>query len=277
MSPDHIGMPFRCNGDVDRSVFEGKCRHREDGSAGRLYHALKYGPRAQLLADANTLGHDVAFCAGLYHCDYAASQWRKWTSVVHLDNSGGLSNGWDNGCWHTLCAHGGVLLILDWDRWPADVLQSRDGGKTWNGKVQNCAAPCGQEECIGGWVVLKRTRCSGEPSKQHVVVEGDYAVVNSSYDVEKISISATGACFEATKGWSGKWQQNGHILVVDWDGAECREVFHTFDGGLTWFTETDPKGLSLARLSTNALLPEIAVKNWECYDASDDEVWEAVS
>lgn len=254
MWPGHIGTPFRHNTVVARREY----MRRKMECEGCLVHSLKFGLRARLMDDALThgtgeLGRDHR-TVGDYYCEYAASQWRRWSSVLSLHCDGGLSNGWDRGKWHTCTPATGILLILEWERWPADVLQTTDDGQTWTGDILPC--PPGN---IAGFVVCRcaqappgaeeRLSCSAEapldPVGIHTAIYGGYfddGDEASGSRVEELRVHRGGLLTTASGLW-GSWRSNGQDLSLMWQGSHRVEVVRTFDTGFSWFGA----GLRMAR------------------------------
>mmetsp|Transcript_144112 Transcript_144112/g.447555 ORF Transcript_144112/g.447555 Transcript_144112/m.447555 type:complete len:111 (-) Transcript_144112:3-335(-) len=74
--------------------------------------------------------------------------------MVSLEEDGSIRNDLEPGAWETAWSGDGpaaALLVLRWDRWPADVLETEDGGQTWQGDV----LPQHPGEAAG-FVVLRR-------------------------------------------------------------------------------------------------------------------------
>lgn len=270
MKPENVGTPFSPNVNVSRGAFEHMCAE-VDGHSGALVHALKFGVRWRLLESCGELGRDLDLCVGQFYCEYAASQWRRWSSIVQLSRDGVLSNGWDHGIWHTAHHAMAVRLILEWDQWPADVAYSQDDGMTWSGYVLGAQPGTGM-----GWFSLERIEfpvdwtTGVQAMPQHI---GVYTAVHwhtIPVCVEEFRVHR-GGLLETGQGSLGSWHADGGILSLVWDPDSfhsCVTVMSP-DGGRSWFGFGDSAGLRLARRSGRTLESLDVIQqmhSWEVVD-----------
>lgn len=296
---EHVGTPFKHNGDLARPDFE----LRRVASEGRLVHALKFGVRARLLKDAGEGRRDVDLRGGLYHCEFAVSQWRRWTSVLHLEVDGSMTNGWDRGHWYTLGVTAGaplLRLVLDWDRWPADIVRTQDRGHTWEAEVLPSHA--GES---AGFIVLRRADAAieksleslgelGFPSVTPCCVVGVYTAVHirprgtAAHKPEEVRL-LWGGLAQTASGRRGAWALRNGGLQLSWQPAGVRDRFadvdaqhlRSADGGFTWLAVAEAACLfCMARRSgrTGESAEVVAMvevgSDWK--DSSGSEVWESV-
>lgn len=246
LSAEHIGTPFCHDGDVARPDFERE-RLSPLGKPPTLMHALKFGLRPRQLEGMAKPGCDADLCAGTYYCEYAATQWRRWSAVVTFNDRGRFSNGWDFGNWyssHEMRSHGVEhVLLLDWDRWPADVLRTCDEGQTWTSEI-----PC--RGSSAGWATLRRTSLA-DPGHS-VGPVGVYTLVSGAtwetapLRLEELCLQRDGAAGTA-RGRRGSWslEDGGLTLTLLWETVAQRDVVKTRDGGRSWLSA----GTWLARRS----------------------------
>jgi len=245
---EHIGSPFCHDGDVARPDFERE-RTSPLGKPPTFMHALKFGLRPRQLEGMAKPGCDADLCAGTYYCEYAATQWRRWSAVVILNDRGRFSNGWDFGNWyssHDESSHGVEhVLLLDWDRWPADVLRTGDEGQTWTAEIP-CHGSC------SGWARLRRTS-HADPGHSVAGPVGVYTLVSGAtwetapLRLEELWLQRGGVAGTAS-GRRGSWSldDGGLTLTLAWETADAQQVvLKTRDGGCSWLSA----GTWLARRS----------------------------
>lgn len=140
-------------------------------------------------------------------------------------------------------------LVLDWGKWPADVLTTHDDGQTWEGDV----LPRQLGRCAG-FAHLERVRCSQMPAWPVVgiyIIPIGFGLKNSEARLEEIHLQ-TGGAWNAASGSCGTWsiRRQALTLIRHTRGrGDVEEIAQSTDGGNTFFGIGLAVGLCMARRS----------------------------